>query len=140
MSAAIQLARTRARFALSRRCMATAAAHPAAASSSSATASEAVVPLSNVEAQWEKLSKDEQSIVHRQLEDIQKKDWKTLSIDEKKAGTFRFVSGNTVVSLPFPSNLSAKTYFVSSSLLVQHTTLPLALMVLAHPSRLPASH
>lgn len=88
MSAALQIARTRARFALSRRCMATAAAHPATASSSSAGASEAVVPLSNVEAQWEKLSKDEQSIVHRQLEEIQKKDWKTLSIDEKKAGTF----------------------------------------------------
>ena len=89
MSAALQLARTRARIVLSRRCMATAAAHPGSSAptpSASAGASDAVIPLSNVEAQWEKLSKDEQRIVHRQLEEIQKKDWKALSIDEKKAG------------------------------------------------------
>ena len=82
MSAALQLARTRARVALSRRCMATAAVHPGAAASSSSAA----IPLSNVEAQWEKLSPEEQLSVHQQLEQIQKKDWKTLSIDEKKAG------------------------------------------------------
>ena len=45
------------------------------------------IPLSNVEAQWEALSSDEQLEVHRALEEVQKKDWKTLSVDEKKAGT-----------------------------------------------------
>ncbi|PAV23578.1 cytochrome c oxidase subunit IV [Pyrrhoderma noxium] len=84
MSAALQLARTRARVALSRRCMATAAVHPGAAASSSSAA----IPLSNVEAQWEKLSPEEQLFVHQQLEQIQKKDWKTLSIDEKKAAYY----------------------------------------------------
>lgn len=59
-------------------------ASPAAAGSSG---SSAVIPLSNVEAQWETLSADEQLAVHQQLEEIQKKDWRTLSIDEKKAGT-----------------------------------------------------
>ncbi|KAF8835767.1 COX4, subunit IV of cytochrome c oxidase [Paxillus ammoniavirescens] len=47
-----------------------------------------VIPLSNVEAQWEKMSKSEQATVHRQLEEIQKKDWKLLSIDEKKAAYY----------------------------------------------------
>ena len=54
--------------------------------SSSSTASSSVIPLSNVEAQWEKMSAEEQLTVHQQLEAIQKKDWKTLSVDEKKAG------------------------------------------------------
>lgn len=45
-----------------------------------------IIPLSNVEAQWENLSKADQATVHRQLEEIQKKDWKALSVDEKKAG------------------------------------------------------
>lgn len=47
---------------------------------------QSIIPLSNVEAQWEKLSSDEQLTVHQQLEALQKKDWKELSIDEKKAG------------------------------------------------------
>ncbi|KAG1863590.1 COX4, subunit IV of cytochrome c oxidase [Suillus subalutaceus] len=53
---------------------------------SSVTAS--VIPLSNVEAQWENMSKSEQAVVHRQLEELQKKDWKTLSMDEKKAAYY----------------------------------------------------
>ncbi|KAL6301828.1 COX4, subunit IV of cytochrome c oxidase, partial [Sparassis latifolia] len=53
-----------------------------------ASSSQAVVPLSNVEAQWERLSSDEQLVIHQQLEEIQKKDWKTLSIDEKKAAYY----------------------------------------------------
>ncbi|EGN95857.1 COX4, subunit IV of cytochrome c oxidase [Serpula lacrymans var. lacrymans S7.3] len=59
-------------------------AHVAAATSSAPS----VVPLSNVEAQWEKLSKGEQLTVHQQLEELQKKDWKTLSTDEKKAAYY----------------------------------------------------
>ena len=34
------------------------------------------------------MSKEDQITVHRQLEALQKKDWKTLSVDEKKAGAF----------------------------------------------------
>ena len=58
-----------------------------AASAASASSAEPVVPLSNVEAMWERLSADEQAVIHQQLEEIQKRDWKTLSVDEKKAGT-----------------------------------------------------
>ena len=66
----------------SRACAAGAAsAHAPAASSSSA-----VIPLSNVEAMWGRLTADEQLAIHQQLEEVQKKDWKTLSVDEKKAG------------------------------------------------------
>ena len=63
-----------------------AAASSSATSSSSASSPSPVIPLSNVEAQWERLSQEEQLAVHQQLEEIQKRDWKTLSIDEKKAG------------------------------------------------------
>ena len=31
---------------------------------------------------------EEKATVHEQLEELQKKDWKVLSIDEKKAGAF----------------------------------------------------
>ena len=56
------------------------------ASSSSTTKSPSVIPLSNIEAQWEAMSKEDQVTVHQQLEVLQKKDWKELSLDEKKAG------------------------------------------------------
>ncbi|KAF8329846.1 cytochrome c oxidase subunit IV-domain-containing protein [Cantharellus anzutake] len=52
------------------------------------TSSVNALPLANVEAQWEKLSKEEQLDVYRQLEELQKRDWKTLSIDEKKAAYY----------------------------------------------------
>ncbi|PWN53298.1 putative cytochrome-c oxidase chain V precursor [Violaceomyces palustris] len=45
-----------------------------------------VVP--NIEATWKSLSKEEQYGVFRQLEEVQRKDWKELSIDEKKAAYF----------------------------------------------------
>jgi len=87
MQSAIRLARPRAHVhrRLTRSLSAAANASPVASSPSSA---EAVIPLSNVEAQWEKLSADEQLTVHQQLEEIQKKDWKTLSLDEKKAAYY----------------------------------------------------
>jgi len=50
----------------------------------------APIRLSNVEASWTKLTPEEKASVHQQLEEIQKKDWKELSIDEKKAGEFYF--------------------------------------------------
>jgi cytochrome c oxidase subunit 4 len=43
-----------------------------------------MIPLSNVEAQWAKLTSEEKTTVHEQLEVLQQKDWKELSIDEKK--------------------------------------------------------
>ncbi|PPQ81119.1 hypothetical protein CVT25_014758 [Psilocybe cyanescens] len=78
-----------------RRCLATAtvdhAAH--AASSSTATATSASsratpIPLSNIEAQWAKLNSEEKLSVHEQLEVLQQKDWKELSLDEKKAAYY----------------------------------------------------
>ena len=68
------------------RCYATATANPVHVVSHTSTSSGAAIPLSNVEAQWEKLTPEEQVTVHQQLEELQKKDWKELSIDEKKAG------------------------------------------------------
>ncbi|PSS31087.1 hypothetical protein EW026_g2893 [Hermanssonia centrifuga] len=65
----------------------TATAHSSHASPAPTTVS-SVIPLSNVEAQWERLSSEEKLSVHQQLEDIQKKDWKTLSLDEKKAAYY----------------------------------------------------
>ncbi|PPR02200.1 hypothetical protein CVT24_011427 [Panaeolus cyanescens] len=74
---------------LQRRCLATATADLASSSSTSASSSRvAPVHLSNVEAQWEKLSSDEKAAVHEQLAAIQAKDWKELSIDEKKAAYY----------------------------------------------------
>ncbi|SPO30166.1 probable cytochrome-c oxidase chain V precursor [Ustilago trichophora] len=45
-----------------------------------------VVP--NIEASWKTLSKEEQYGIFRQLEELQRKDWKELSVDEKKAAYF----------------------------------------------------
>ena len=94
---ALRLARIATRPA--RRCLATATAnHADVASSSSSSSSSAAappsvtssrvapIPLSNVEALWTKLSGDEKVAVHEKLEALQLKDWKTLSVDEKKAG------------------------------------------------------
>lgn len=36
------------------------------------------------------MDKEEQSLVHEQLEKLQERDWKTLSLDEKKAGMFTY--------------------------------------------------
>ena len=51
------------------------------------TRSNASAPsLNNIEAVWVDLGKDERYEVYKQLIDLQKKDWKELSMDEKKAG------------------------------------------------------
>ncbi len=42
--------------------------------------------LGNIEATWKSLSPAEQSEVFQKLEQVQKRDWKELSVDEKKAG------------------------------------------------------
>ena len=71
-----------------RRCLATATVGHAQAETTTTTSAARIVPipLSNVEAQWAKLSSEEKVAVHEQLEVLQKKDWKELSLDEKKAG------------------------------------------------------
>lgn len=87
---------------LVRRGLATAAAHPphASPSSSHVTAATSAIPLSNVEAQWATLSPAEQTAVHQQLEELQRKDWKTLSLSEKKAGAFYLSLLNIIPSFP----------------------------------------
>jgi hypothetical protein len=85
---ALRLARLQALSLPARRCIATTAPPNAAhVVSTTSSAASSVIPISNVEAQWEKLTHEERATVHQQLEELQKKDWKTLSIDEKKAGT-----------------------------------------------------
>lgn len=61
----------------------------AATTSSAPSKSAAPIPLSNVEAQWAKMTNDDKVSVQEQLEELQKKDWKVLSLDEKKAGASR---------------------------------------------------
>ncbi|KIK63718.1 hypothetical protein GYMLUDRAFT_162296 [Collybiopsis luxurians FD-317 M1] len=81
------------RSAASVRCLATTAnpAHVAsasAASSSPSSSKASIVSLSNVEAQWDHLSVEEKSTVYQHLEEVMKKDWKELSLDEKKAAYY----------------------------------------------------
>ncbi|KAJ7236950.1 cytochrome c oxidase subunit IV-domain-containing protein [Mycena rebaudengoi] len=76
-----------------RRCFATATAghaptHSAASEPTTAKHTPAAIPLSNIEAQWALLSSDEKSSVADQLEELQKRDWKLLSGDEKKAAYY----------------------------------------------------
>lgn len=54
--------------------------------SSTVASRQNIIPLSNVEAQWDKLTQEDKLVVHEQLEEVMKKDWKELSLDEKKAG------------------------------------------------------
>ncbi|KAG5637165.1 hypothetical protein H0H81_005568 [Sphagnurus paluster] len=100
MQAALRLARHRAPL-RAVRCLATTASpsHAAATPASSSAAKLAPIPLSNIEAQWVKLSSEEKLSVSEQLEEIQKKDWTTLSIDEKKAGAFRFSASEKALAL-----------------------------------------
>jgi len=78
-----QVARRRAALLISARRLASTTATTTASSSTPS-----IIPLSNVEAQWENITREEQIQVHRQLEVLQKKDWKTLSLDEKKAAYY----------------------------------------------------
>ncbi|KZT09684.1 cytochrome c oxidase subunit IV [Laetiporus sulphureus 93-53] len=85
---ALRLARPRVALRPLVRSIAATANAPNTAASPAASAPSSAISLSNVEAQWEHFSPDEQLTVHQQLEEIQKKDWKTLSIDEKKAAYY----------------------------------------------------
>lgn len=84
LAAAARLARQR--IPTLHRSIATTVSSSSAPSTSSSSSAVTPVALSNVEASWTKLSPEEKVSVHQQLEQIQKKDWKELSIDEKKAG------------------------------------------------------
>ncbi|PWN44168.1 cytochrome c oxidase subunit IV [Ceraceosorus guamensis] len=44
--------------------------------------------LPNIEARWSNLSKEEQYTIYRKLEEVQRRDWKELSLDEKKAAYY----------------------------------------------------
>ncbi|KAG8995524.1 Cytochrome c oxidase subunit 5A [Tulasnella sp. 427] len=59
-----------------------------AASTTHTSAASSVIPVSNIEAQWETLTNKEQTEVYEQLLEAQKRDWKTLSLDEKKAAYY----------------------------------------------------
>ncbi|KAF8800522.1 COX4-domain-containing protein [Phlegmacium glaucopus] len=91
---ALRLARIAARPVAARRCLTTATANHAEVASSSSSAPTATssrvapVPLSNLEALWTKLDSEEKLAVHEQLEALQLKDWKALSMDEKKAAYY----------------------------------------------------
>jgi hypothetical protein len=146
---ALRLARPRAplRRSLIVRSLATTAnpthAHVATASSApSATSTksqQSIIPLSNVEAQWEKLSQEEQITVHSQLEALQKKDWKTLSIDEKKAGEFFFFSYSLLLyDVGHVLTSFVRIFHVWSLRREQLTTWHLVLTDLELPSHHPA--
>jgi len=81
-----------ARFAarIARRSYATAAAAapPAHTGAAHVPSPRASIPLANIEAQWERLTGDEQGAVHEQLEALQKKNWKELSLAEKRAAYY----------------------------------------------------
>ncbi|GAA6064420.1 hypothetical protein JCM10212_001195 [Sporobolomyces blumeae] len=53
-----------------------------------ASTSVAPVALNNIEASWKSLTPAEQEQTFKHLEELQKKDWKELSLDEKKAAYY----------------------------------------------------
>ncbi|KAL4399879.1 Cytochrome c oxidase subunit 5B, mitochondrial [Malassezia pachydermatis] len=44
--------------------------------------------LPNIEAMWPKMAREEQYSVYKLLEEVQRKDWKELTVDEKKGAYF----------------------------------------------------
>lgn len=49
---------------------------------------ESIIPISNIQAQWETMTEEERSVVHEQLEELQSRDWRSLSLDEKRAAYY----------------------------------------------------
>lgn len=116
MQTTLRLARTRAALRQPTRCLATAAAHPAHVVNTTSSSSSSVIPLSNVEAQWEKLSSDEQIAVHQQLEELQKKDWKALTLDEKKAAYYVAFGPHGARANPNPPGTTLKVILGTGAL------------------------
>jgi cytochrome c oxidase subunit 4 len=52
------------------------------------TSGDSIIPLSNIQAQWESMTEEERSLVHEQLEELQARDWRSMSLDEKRAGLY----------------------------------------------------
>ncbi|WVR03325.1 hypothetical protein IAU60_000316 [Kwoniella sp. DSM 27419] len=71
---------------LSVRRYATASASPISVTSTRTNSSAPI--LGNIEASWKTLPAEEQYEIYQQLEQLQKKDWKELTTDEKKAAYF----------------------------------------------------
>jgi hypothetical protein len=61
-----------------------------AKASSGVTSGDSIIPLSNIQAQWESMTEEERSLVHEQLEELQTRDWRSMSLDEKRAGLYTF--------------------------------------------------
>ncbi|KAF9012797.1 COX4, subunit IV of cytochrome c oxidase [Hymenopellis radicata] len=109
MQSALRLARHRAPI---RRCLATAVSpsHVVGGSYSTSTTATtatkpkaAAIPLSNIEAIWTKLSDEEKDGVRAELEKLNEKSWKDLTMDEKKASyyvSFGPHGGRTPASKP----------------------------------------
>ncbi|KAK0196510.1 COX4, subunit IV of cytochrome c oxidase [Armillaria mellea] len=73
------------RYSAARCVVTTANAADISASSSSAPTT---IPLGRVEALWDTISLEEKAALRSQLAEVQKKDWKQLSIEEKTAAYF----------------------------------------------------
>jgi len=52
------------------------------------SSSSSLPSVSNIEASWKTLAPEEQDSVFKHLEELQKKDWKELTLDEKKAAYY----------------------------------------------------
>ena len=62
------------------------------------TRSNASAPmLGNIEASWKDLSATEQAEIQEQIAELEKKDWKELSVDEKKAGELGCIDESEVI-------------------------------------------
>ena len=73
---------------LARRAYATAAGAAPSITVTSTRSNASAPILANIEASWKTLAAEEQYEVYQQLEELQKRDWKELTVDEKKAGAF----------------------------------------------------
>lgn len=58
-----------------------------------------LIQLSNVEAQWDTLSKQDKITTALQLEELQKKDWKELTLAEKRASMWLLNSVNELSAI-----------------------------------------
>jgi len=63
-------------------------AAPTSSSVPTSSSSASLPSLSNIEASWKSLAPGEQEGVFKHLEELQKKDWKELTVDQKKAAYY----------------------------------------------------
>jgi len=92
-----------------------------------------MIPVSNIEAQWANLSNKEQMEVYEQLLEAQKRDWKTMSLDEKKAAYY-ISFGPHGPRKPIDEPGSGMKIFLLSSSIILATTVFFAVL----RSRAPA--